>query len=357
MSQVVVKALVAALAVVLAIAASTPEIAPTSSSETTSNLGGTGEAGLVVDLTWGPSPADADRTYAVLEESGSRWVRLGVGWNGTETAPGIYDEARLAMYDTVVRRARAAGQRILFMIQDTPGWANGGRDVNVPPTDPNDIAPYLEMMAARYHRLGVEAFEIWNEPDTSRFWKPAPDPRAYADLLRVAYRAVKAGAPEMQVAFGGTSGNDHTFIREAYAAGVHGHFDIMATHPYTGSGTPDSVWRDSAGRISRWAFTGYRAIRSLMLANGDDKPIWFTEFGWATASEGWSTVGAEAQAEYLSTAFRILRKDPYVEVAFWYCLRNSHWDHDDDTSEAQFGLFTTDWNPKPAYAAFRAAAG
>jgi hypothetical protein len=93
-----------------------------------------------------------------------------------------------------------------------------------------------------------------------------------------------------------------------------------------------------------------------MLAHGDDKPIWFTEFGWASASEGWSTVSAQEQAAYLTRAFQILRQDPYVGVAFWYNLRNNHWDHDADTAEAQFGLFTTNWTPKPSYAAFRAAA-
>jgi hypothetical protein len=312
-----------------------------------------GEAGVVVDLTWGPSAADADRTYEVLRESGSRWVRVGVGWRGTETAPGVYDEQRLAQYDSVVSRARAAGQRVLFMVQDTPGWANGGQGANVPPSSPQSIAPFLTMLAERYHPQGVEAIEIWNEPDTSRFWKPAPDPRAYAALLRAAYPAVKAGAPGMKVVFGGTSGNDYAFIGEAYAGGAQGHFDIMATHPYTGSLSPDVAWRNGAGRLSEWAFTSYREIRSLMLSKGDDKPIWFTELGWATASEGWSTVSPEAQASYLRRAFEILREDPYVGVGFWYGLRNSHWDHDADTAEAQFGLFTTGWTPKPAYAAFQ----
>jgi polysaccharide biosynthesis protein PslG len=315
-----------------------------------------GQAGLVVDLTWAPSTADADRTYSILQDSGSKWVRLGVGWNRTEVAPGVYDEDRLTRYDSIVSRVRAAGQRVLFMIQDTPGWANGGRNPNVPPDDPADIAPFLRMMAARYYPQGVEAFEIWNEPDTSRFWKPAPDPRAYAALLKAAYPAVKAGAPSMKVLFGGTSGNDYAFISEAYAGGAQGHFDVMATHPYTGSLSPDVAWRNGAGRLSEWAFTSYREIRSLMLSKGDDKPIWFTELGWATASQGWSTVSPQAQADYLARAFEILRRDPYVGVAFWYNLRNNHWDQDADTAEAQFGLFTTNWTPKPSYAAFQAAA-
>ena len=316
-----------------------------------------GEAGLVADLTWGPSAADAHRTYSTLRESGSRWVRLGVGWRGTEIEPGVYDEARLTQYDSVVSRARAAGQRVLFMVQDTPGWANGGQGANVPPSSPQSIAPFLTMLAERYHPQGVEAVEIWNEPDTSRFWKPAPDPRAYAALLKAAYPAVKAGAAGMKVVFGGTSGNDHAFIGEAYAAGAQGHFDVMATHPYTGSLSPDVAWRNGAGRLSEWAFTSYREIRSLMLSKGDDKPIWFTELGWATATQGWSTVSEAEQADHLATAFRILRQDPYVGVAFWYSLRNSHWDHDAATAEAQFGLFRTDWTPKPAYEAFRTAAG
>jgi hypothetical protein len=315
----------------------------------------TGEAGLVVDLTWGPSHADAERTYSVLQAAGSRWVRLGVGWKGTETAPGVYDQDRLTRYDSIVSRARAAGQRVLFMVQDTPGWANGGENANVPPANPDDIAPFLEMLAARYHPQGVEAVEIWNEPDTSRFWKPAPDPRAYAALLKSAYAGVKAGAPSMKVVFGGTSGNDYAFISQAYAAGAQGHFDIMATHPYTGSLSPDVAWRNGAGRLSEWAFTSYREIRRLMLAHGDDKPIWFTEFGWASATQGWSTVSTQEQAAYLTRAFEILRQDPYVGVAFWYNLRNNHWDQDADTAEAQFGLFTTNWTPKPSYAAFQAA--
>jgi hypothetical protein len=315
-----------------------------------------GEAGLVVDLTWGPSPADVERTYEVLAESGSRWVRLGVGWGATERSRGAYDQDRLTRYDSVVSRARAAGQRVLMMVQDTPAWANGGQGPNVPPADPADIGPFLTMLAARYHPQGVEAIEIWNEPDTSRFWKPAPDPRAYTALLRSAYTAVKAGAPGMKVVFGGTSGNDYAFISRAYAAGAQGHFDVMATHPYTGSVSPDAVWRNGAGRLSEWAFTSYREIRALMLSRGDDKPIWFTEFGWASATQGWSTVSRETQAAYLTRAFQILRRDAYVGVALWYNLRNNHWERDADTAEAQFGLFTTEWTPKPSYAAFQAAA-
>jgi hypothetical protein len=287
----------------------------------------------------------------MLAQSGSKWIRVGVGWRSAETSPGVYSSTKLALYDGIVARARAAGQRVLFNIVDTPGWANGGQGANVPPSDPNSIAPFLRFMAARYSPRGVEAFEIWNEQDISRFWNP-PDASKYAALLKVAYAAIKAAAPNIKVVTGGTSGNDYAFWSRAYAAGIAGHFDVMGLHPYTGRATPDNIYYDSSGRIAEWAFVGYREIRRLMLAHGDDKPIWFTEFGWSSATDGgWASVGLANQASYLTRAFEILRRDPYVGVAFWYIGRDGDWEID-----ATFGLLTRDWAPKPSYGAFQAAA-
>jgi polysaccharide biosynthesis protein PslG len=207
-------------------------------------------------------------------------------------------------------------------------------------------------MAARYAPRGVEAFEIWNEPDTSRFWNP-PDASKYAALLRTAYTAIKAEAPHIKVVTGGTSGNDYAFWSRAYAAGIAGYFDVMGLHPYTGRTTPDYVYYDGSGRIAEWAFVGYREIRRLMLAHGDDKPIWFTEFGWSSAQDGgWASVGAANQAAYLTRAFAIMRQDPYVGVAYWYIARDGTWEID-----ATFGLLSTNFDAKPSYAAFQAAAG
>jgi hypothetical protein len=313
---------------------------------------GTGHAAAVVDLSWGISSADADRTYQELPLAGSKAIRVGVGWRSLETSPGVYSATKLALYDAIVQRARAASQRVLFNVVDTPGWANGGQGANVPPTDPNSIQPFLRFLANRYAPMGVEAFEIWNEQDTSRFWN-LPDPARYAALLRASYTAIKSVQPNLKVVTGGTSGNDYSFWSRAYAAGIRGYFDAMGLHPYTGRTTPTYVYRDSSGRIAEWAFTGYREIRSLMLSHGDDKPIWFTEFGWSSATDGgWASVGLANQAQFLREAFQILRQDPYVELAFWYIFRDGNWSID-----ADFGLFYLNWTKKPIWDAYRAAAG
>src|SRR5919202_5205331 len=92
-----------------------------------------------------------------------------------------------------------------------------------------------------------------------------------------------------------------------------------------------------------------------MVANGEDKPIWFTEFGWSTTS-GNCGVSEATQADYLTKALRFVEQDAYVQVALWYNFRNNYWDHDSDTIEARYGLLRTDFSQKPAYQAFKSYA-
>ncbi len=92
-----------------------------------------------------------------------------------------------------------------------------------------------------------------------------------------------------------------------------------------------------------------------MVERDDAKPIWFTEFGWSTASNGCGVSAAE-QAANLTKAMQLAEGDPYVEVALYYNFRNNYWEKDADEVEAQFGLTRTDFSKKPAYAAFKAFA-
>jgi hypothetical protein len=205
----------------------------------------------------------------------------------------------------------------------------------------------MSFLANRY-RGQVQAWEIWNEENTSRFWSTGSDATRYTGLLRAAYPAVKAADSAATVVFGGTFGNDTSYIATAYQAGAKGYFDAMAVHPYSGNQAPDMP--------GGW-FGGYRSVRDLMLSQGDDKPIWFTEFGWSTTSAangvGYGAAGQAVQADYLTRAYRMVEQDPYVQVAIWYNFRNNFWNNDRDGWEYQLGLLYTTFAPKPAYAAFK----
>lgn len=310
------------------------------------------EPGLSPDLSWGTSGADQQKTAIALRDIGSHWVRLNVEWRSTETSQGHYDSSLLSYYDDAVDVARSAGQRVLMLVSQSPGWASGSTNKEAPPKDPATYAAFVHFLASRWAGK-VDAWEVWNEPNISRFWPTGPNPAAYTALLKAAYPAIKSADPGADVVFGGPSTNDYDFIEGAYAAGAKGYFDVMATHPYT-CGSPESV-SYSNGRISKGSFLGYREIHNTMLAQGDDKPIWLTEFGWSTTTESCG-VGEATQADYLTKAFQLAAQDPYVQVAFYYNLRNNYWSHDADTVEAQYGLMRTDFSHKPSYDAFKACA-
>ena len=304
-----------------------------------------------VDLTWGIPSSDFAPTGQAISDVGAGWVRLEFRWNEAEpSSKGSYDSNIIARYDRAIDTARAAGAKVLVFVNGSPRWASGSRIPMMKPQNPADYADFVRFVAARYAGK-VSAWEVWNEQNTSRFWPSGPSPSAYVPLLKAAYPAVKAADPNALVVFGGVSQNDYSFIEGAYAAGAKGYFDVMAVHPYPGTNPPEAVWHEG-GRIAPTAFTGFREVRSSMLARGDDKPIWLTEFGWSTTTEAWGVTQAQ-QADYLTRAYKLLESYPYIAIAYWYNLRNNHWDDDADTWETQLGLMRTDFSHKPSYDAFK----
>ena len=309
------------------------------------------EKGVETDLTWGISQTDMDRTVATSQDLGARWMRLTMSWHDIETSKGSY--RGLAAYDTAISKAAASGAKVLVSVYTAPDWASGSTNRESPPQNPADYADFMRFVAARYSGQ-VSAWEIWNEQNSQSFWSTGPNAGAYAQLLKAAYPAVKAADPAALVVYGGTWQNDYEFLEAAYAAvpDLGQYFDVMATHPYSGVAAPEQVARDANGRIAKWSFAGYRELRATMLNHGDDKPIWFTEFGWATFDGEWG-VSEATQADFLSRAYRCAEQDPYVDVAIWYALRNHPQGGDSPTWEHQLGLTRADFTPKAAYNTFK----
>jgi hypothetical protein len=312
------------------------------------------EKGVVPDLTWGISPGDQDRSASALADLGARWVRLNANWADAEPRRGIYDSGWLGHYDRAIEVARAAGSRIVLMSYQSPSWASRSRNRETPPRHPQDFARFMGFLAARYARK-VEAYEVWNEENISRFWSTGPSAAAYTRLLQFTYLAIKQVDPEAKVVFGGLSTNDYEFLERAYDAGAEGFFDVMSVHPFSCGASPETITREDDGRMTRSSFPAYQEVRSSMLARGDDKPIWMTEIGWSTTTRECG-VSQATQADYVTRAFQFIEQDPYVQMMLWYNLRNNYWDHDADTTEARYGLMRTDFSPKPSYNAFKSYA-
>ncbi len=250
----------------------------------------------------------------------------------------------------------AHGITPLITLWLTPGWANDYAGLRALPTNVADYARVARWVAARYTNK-VLAWEVWNEENDPWFLSGA-DPAAYTALLKAAYPAFHAGYRDTSVVFGGLEYNDDQWLARAYAAGAHGSFDVMATHPYMGKADlpPDAI-----GDGQKWTFLHASAVHDLMVANGDgDKSLWFTEFGWSTHSNllgtpNWALgVTEEEQAQDFTTAIDVVRSQmPYVGKVYWY---NEHDSAVGDLAQNDhYGVLRADLSPKPIMAAISAA--
>jgi polysaccharide biosynthesis protein PslG len=324
----------------------TPTTAP-SSSPYGPRLAGEPQVGANVHATWSSmTPASLTAIYGQLASTGVKWVNIDMGWASFEpTGPGQFS-SYVQTADNAVNQARADGLQVLATLWSTPGWANGGQGTNVPPTNPNDYANFARWAAGHFAGR-VAAWEIWNEPNTSAFWS-GTDPAAYAALVKVSYPAIKAGDPSTLVVVGNTSYNDTAYLSALFADGIHGYFDVLATHPYQGvANQPPEIADDG----TEWTMAHVAAVHNLMAANGDSsKPIWFTEFGWSNhantaSSPNWMLGVTDAQqGDYFVRTLRwVAANAPYVTNAFWY---ESTDQSGTDIQNANYGILTTSWTPK-----------
>ena len=329
--------------------------------------------GAVADITWGTSQVDITTTISSMAAAGIKWVRAGVSWAaGEEHGKGVWNQGYLSQMDYAVAQARAAGMEVLMPIADgVPYWASADPAKYVDasgqhwnkywrPAKASDYGDFMRAMVNRYKGFGVRTYEVWNEPNHSRFWPSGPNAGEFTALLAAAYPAVKAADPGATVLMGGLSKGDYNYLAQVYAAGGRPYFDAVAVHPYTGIVDPTWCWNQAGTtKLAIDAFCSVEEVRNTMVANGDSaKSIWLTEFGWSTSSGSYGVTEA-VQADFLTKALDKVRSSyPYVAASFWYNFRNNYWlSNAADDYEANLGLLRIDFSAKPSYDAMRRFTG
>jgi len=122
-----------------------------------------------------------------LVSLGVTWIRVDISWSSVQP-----DSADVYFWDDVDRIMHAANLRnikVLPILTYTPRWARSGACVytsKCAPDNPEMFGVFTRAVVKRYAPLGVHAWEIWNEPNLTLFWKPDADPEYYVRLLRVA---------------------------------------------------------------------------------------------------------------------------------------------------------------------------
>jgi hypothetical protein len=295
---------------------------------------------------------------------GAGWIRVDVQW--THVQPDSADGFSWRSTDRIVEAARSRGLSVLALLTYTPGWARapGCDSFTCPPAAADAFAAFAGAAAERY-RDRVAAWEIWNEPNSAKFWD-RPDARDYATLLRAATAAIHHAAPAGKVVLGGLTALDDRkravpaprFLAEVCRAGGCDGLAAVGFHPYT----YPRLATDTTAPVTAWTAMTRRsvlgpALREVLTTTGHPGlPIWVTEYGapGADRGSGCPCVDEQQQATIIASGVSAASQDPgVVGAVFLYGLVDVG---TGPSVEDHFGLLRADGSPKPAYAALQRAA-
>jgi polysaccharide biosynthesis protein PslG len=333
---------------------------------------------------------DKQRVLQASKDSGITWIRQQVRWMDHHDRSGAIYWNEL---DPIVEEANRAGVKLFLSVVSSPTWATSNGSNGMPARDKFDeLAYFMGEMAKRY-RGKVGAYQLWNEMNRAcenggncaigagASGGYVADAGYYVDMLAAVYPAVKAGDPNALVVSGAPAATNYNDPRVAvpdtfymasmarnpkFAANV----DIIGLHPGGAYNPPDSWWPGNPGPGPNWQnsnefyFRRIEDIRKVLVDNGlSSKPIWITEFGWATRNntpgyEFGNRITAQQQADWIVRAFQIGRREwsPWVTGMFVWNLNFAvPWKAQGNElhEQASFGVLNGDWSPRPAYTAIK----
>ena len=200
----------------------------------------------------------------VCADVGVGWTRFDFTWAGVERKPGEFDFTSI---DRQLDEYEKHGIKVLPILDYNPP-----REPDVSPASAEALDAWCRYVEAtvRHFKDRLTYWQVWNEPNYSIFWKPKPDAAAYAELLKRSYETIKRVDPNLKVIGFNCSDIDLKFTQTVIDHGGLDHCDLLAYQPY---------------RIAPEAghFEEIAALREMLTKYGAaDKPIWFTEMGWAS---------------------------------------------------------------------------
>jgi hypothetical protein len=348
-------------------------------------------------LKWSDRPT-AQRALNYTHDLGLRAVRVTVPWSPGQTRLGVLDRQPV---DRMILATWRGGLRVVLAVYGRPDDA---------PLTGSQRDTYCQFVASLLQRYpGVHDVVIWNEPNSSRFWRPqfSPDgtslaPAGYEALLARCWDVLHAVRPSVNViAASSPRGNDNpaatsnvshspvNFYRklgQAYRASGRRLpiFDTVGHNPYPvtnaerpwtqhpGSTTVSEGDYEKLMGVLREAFGG----TAQPLPGQGRVRIWYMEQGFQTSVDptkgafyrghendrqllppffalaaARTTAGlAPDQATQLSDALQLAYCQPAVGAFFNFELAD-----ESNLAGWQSGVLWSDLTPKPSYVAFRGA--
>lgn len=262
-----------------------------------------------------------------IAQAGFKWIRMDVIWQNVEKEKGKYD---FKAYDELLDSLDKHDIRALFILcYGNPNY----NDNLAPSTDESRkaFAAFAKAAAARYKGRGV-VWEIWNEPNISRFWKPDANVDDYVKLVKATSAVVRQADPGSMIIGPATSSWDLDFLEKSFKLGLLDHIDAVSLHPY-GAPVPESAteyYNDVKKLVKQHAPQG----RDIQLMSG--------EWGYPSVAP----TSVEMQGTYLPRMF-LNNLMNGIRLSIWYDWINDGLDPKEP--EHNFGTRYNDFTPKPAY--------
>ncbi len=324
-----------------------------------------------------------EQAMVATRNLGFNWLKQQVRWNVTEPENDVY---RWNDLDLIVDRATYSDIHLLFSVVTSPEWARetGFDDtVDGPPSNPADLASFLQELAGRYCGTSLRAIEVWNEQNLYYEWGNLPlSAEDYVSLLAQASTAIRDACPSMYIVSGaltpagsisGVAVDDFQYLERMMIAGAAQHVDAIGAHP-SGYNVPAKViWDDACAAIIQygnsfngacdsphhsWSFRStMEGYRSILQTFGVTLPIWPTEFGWAAGGAfhpdyGYANDNSYAeQADWTVDAYQMMKDWGWVAPPILWNLNFRV--IADRTERAQWGIVNNNWSPLPVYEALQ----
>jgi hypothetical protein len=307
----------------------------------------------------------------MLKKSGAKTVRWIMFWPRIQPTSGDFNWSQP---DKLVGDLAAKGIRVLPIMWGSPKWV-ANRSIIPPLGSQRARDAWQDFLRAAVNRYGpkgkfwkgpykqahgkkpavpITTWDIWNEPNLSGAMSP-PDPALYAKLLKLSDSAINDANRHAKVMFGGLLAHSPSgatawdFLRRVYnQPGARKDFDVMALHAYAPS--VDQVLED----------VGH--MRKVMGKNRDRKtPLWIAEIGWGSLPKDpgnyGATKGLQGQKRILKQSFRKLKKKRqrwHIKKVLWFNFRDPAGGNTQVCAYCtSAGLLKNDFQPKPAWSAFR----
>ncbi len=295
-----------------------------------------------------------------FDTTNATYIRVDLAWSVIQSSNS--STWNWTNYDRVINAIVAKGFKVIALPTYAPAWANGGyADDKYPPTSSHatDWYNFVKACADRYIPKGVDAWELWNEPNITAFWKPTANVANYTNIvLKQGSNAIRTSASvqgkTVTIITAGlspaaTNGSDISpvdFVTGIYANGGKTYFDAVGHHPYCFPSSPNvtEAWS---------AFQQTININQVMVNNGDgSKKIWGTEVGYHTGSSG-DGVTQALQAQYLTEAYTRWNSWSFTGPLIWYSYQDTGTNPND--REQNFGMKTYSGTYKPAWQSYKNA--